>query len=92
MGGPEGSDPGVPELVRNFQRRKASEGEQRLIDALLSGEPVADDPVLEAIRQKLRARVDQKLVAALNGGPAAPGEEVMTRLRRKNQARDRGVK
>ena len=82
----------VRDLVRDFQRRKASEGEQRLIDALLSGKPIADDPVLEAIHQKLRARVDQKLIAALNSGPAVPSEDVMARLRKKNQARGQTAK
>jgi antitoxin ParD1/3/4 len=82
----------VRDLVRDFQRRKASEGEQRLIAALLSGRPIADDPVLEAIHQKLRAGVDQKLIAALNNGPAVPGEDVMARLRKKNQARGQTAK
>jgi antitoxin ParD1/3/4 len=79
----------VRELVRESQRRKAAEHQDQLIEALLSGKTITDDPALEALHQKLRSRIDEKLLAALDSGPARPGEEVMARLQKKNQARRR---
>jgi antitoxin ParD1/3/4 len=79
----------VRELVRESQRRKAAAHQDQLIEALLSGQTVSDDPALEAVHQALRARLDKKLLAALDSGPALPGEAVMARLQRKNQARPR---
>ena len=60
----------VRDLVRDFQRRKATGGEERLVEALITGEPIAEDSALEAIHRKLRTRIDQKLLAALDSGPA----------------------
>ena len=76
----------VRELVRDFQRRKATEHQDRLIQALLSGEAIADDPALESLHQKLRARIDDKLRRALNS-PLLPGEDVMDDLLKKSEAR-----
>ena len=76
----------VRELIRDFQRRKAEHSEDLLVDALASGKPL-EDPALEALHQRVRARIDQKLLAALKSGTAVDGEEVLTRLRKKNQAR-----
>jgi Arc/MetJ-type ribon-helix-helix transcriptional regulator len=60
--------------------------ERRLMNALLTGEPITDDPALEAMHQKLRARIDDKLREALKS-PALPGEEVMAQLLKKSEAR-----
>ena len=79
----------VRELIRDFQRRAATAGEDRLVDALLTGAPIADDTTLQALHDKLRARIDRKLVAALDSGAALDGETVLKRLRKKNQARPR---
>jgi antitoxin ParD1/3/4 len=76
----------VRELVRDFQRRKAAENEGRLLDALLDGTPIADDPTLQALQKKLRARIDQKLLQALDS-PARPGNAVMARVMKKNRVR-----
>ena len=81
----------VRELVREFQRRKAADNEGRLMEALRSGQPITDDPALDALHQKLRARIDAKLLQALDS-PALPGEEVMARLMKKNQARTKRTK
>lgn len=79
----------VRELVRDFQRRQVSAAEGRLVEALATGEPITDDPTLDALVQRLRARIDRKLLAALDSGPAVNGEEALARLRKKNQARTR---
>ena len=80
------------ELIRDFQRRKATQAEERIVEALVSGEPITDDPALEVLHQKVRARINQKLLQALESGPALDGEEVLARLRKKNQARNRKAK
>ena len=82
----------VRELVRDFQRRKAAGAENRIVDALVSGEPITDEPTLEALHQRVRARINQKLLQALESGPAVDGEEVLSRLRKKNQARKRAAR
>lgn len=82
----------VRELIREAQRRKAGKRENRLLDALLAGERIAGDPVLEAVHQRLRKRIDDKLLAALESGRALDGEEVMARLRKRNAARPRKAK
>jgi antitoxin ParD1/3/4 len=79
----------VRDLVRDFQRRQAAAGEARLIEALVTGEPIAEDAALEALHRKLRARIDRNILAALDSGPAVDGEAVLARLRKKNQARTR---
>lgn len=76
----------VRELVRDFQRRRATENEGRLMEALLSGEVIADDPMLEALHQRLRARLDRKLQEAVNS-PALDGEDAMAALLKKSKAR-----
>jgi antitoxin ParD1/3/4 len=82
----------VRELIRDFQRRKASQAEGRIVDALVSGEQITDDPTLEALHQRIRARINQKLLQALDSGPAVDGEKVLSRLRKKNQARRRAAR
>lgn len=79
----------VRELVREFQRRKASQAEQLILDALVSGEPITNDPTLETLHQRIRARINQSLLAAIESGPAVDGEEILTRLQKKNRARKR---
>jgi antitoxin ParD1/3/4 len=76
----------VRELVRDFQRRKAADNEGRLVEALLSGEAVVDDPALEALHRKLRARIDKRLLAASKTA-ALDGEEVLGELRKSSRAR-----
>ncbi len=76
----------VRELVRDFQRRKATENEARLVDALLSGEAIGDDPALESLHQKLRARIEKQLLAASKTA-ALDGDEVLAELRKRSRAR-----
>jgi antitoxin ParD1/3/4 len=60
----------VRELVRDAQKRTAKERQESLIDALVSGESIGDDPRLEAVRRKLEARVNERLAEALRSGGA----------------------
>ena len=71
----------VRELVREFQRRKATQSEERLMDALATGKPITDDEALEAICRKLRERIDRRLLATLESGAALAGDEDPSALR-----------
>jgi len=82
----------VRQLVREFQRRKATESGERLMDALVTGKPITDDEALEAIHRKVRERIDRRLLATIESGTVVAGDEVMARLRKKNQARNRKTK
>ena len=60
----------VRELVREAQKRHTRNQEERLLEALVSGESLADAPELERLLEKLRAQIDAKLLQALRGGEA----------------------
>ena len=85
-GGYSTSSEFVRELVRDFQRRKAAENEGRLLEALSSGEVIADDPALEALHQQMRTRIDKRLLSA-SKTQALDGEEVLGELRKRSRAR-----
>lgn len=78
----------VRELVREAQNKKTENRQERLIEALLSGQSVEGDPALADLYRRARDRIDQKLLAATKS-PARDGAEVMKRLRDKNRGRSK---
>jgi Arc/MetJ-type ribon-helix-helix transcriptional regulator len=59
----------VRERVRDAQKPRARDAEgERVVQALLAGERIADAPELEHVRRTLRGEVDARLLEALRGG------------------------
>lgn len=78
----------VRELVREAQNKKTESQQERLIEALLSGQAIEDDPALARLYRRARERISQKLLAATES-PARNGVEVMKRLRERNRGRSK---
>lgn len=58
----------VRELVRDAQKRRAREEEERVLHALLSAESITDTPELERVHRQVREQINAKLLQALRGG------------------------